>query len=477
MGDTSLSRRRFLQLAGAGSAVALARAMGLPGPPGNAAAAKPNVVLILADDLGYGELGCQGAKDIPTPFIDSIAASGVRFTDGYVSCPVCSPTRAGLLTGRYQQRFGHEFNPGNVDAAAPFGLPKEETLLPERLKEAGYRTALVGKWHLGVRQDSRPLSRGFDEFFGFLGGAHAYVPAGDTPANPIYRGDSPVKEQEYLTDAFAREAEAFIDRNHTRPFFLYLAFNAVHSPLQAPEKYTSRFSSIPAGNRRTFAAMLSAMDDAVGKVLQALRRHGIEENTLIIFLSDNGGPTRQTTSSNGPLRGFKGQVLEGGIRVPFMMQWKGRVPAGKTLSAPVISLDIAPTVLAAAGISQPAGLDGKDLLPFLAQEQAGSPHDALFWRFGDQKAVRRGDWKLVTLPAEGTRLYNLSSDIGEAKDLSAANDATVREMTGLLEDWEKGLRPPAWKRAPARQTRPAARQQRNTTPRRRKTNTAAPRVN
>ncbi len=456
MKDSSLTRRRFLQLAGAGTALTFARTLGMAGSGETAGSSKPNVVLILADDLGYGELGCQGSKDIPTPSIDSIAASGVRFTDGYVSCPVCSPTRAGLLTGRYQQRFGHEFNPGPGPAAA-FGLPEGETLLPERLKAAGYRTGLVGKWHLGVRPDSRPLARGFDEFFGFLGGAHAYLPGQAAPENPVLRGDTPVREEEYLTDAFAREAVSFIERSQGRPFFLYLAFNAVHTPLQAPEKYTSRFSSIPPGNRRTFAGMLSAMDDAVGRVLATLRRLGLEEDTLVFFLSDNGGPTRQTTSGNGPLRGYKGQVWEGGIRVPFMAQWKGRFPEGRTVSAPVIALDIVPTVLAAAGAAQPAGLDGRDLTPLLTGSGTDSPGRSLYWRFGEQKAVRAGSWKLVRTPAEGTRLFDLSADIGEAKDRSAEESDRLREMEGMLAEWEKGLKPPAWKPAQrARQSRPAA---------------------
>ncbi len=322
--------------------------------------AKPNVLIIVADDLGYADVGFQGCKDIPTPNIDSIAAAGVRCSNGYVSCPVCSPTRAGLLTSRYQQRFGHEFNPGpnnDTDKAAEFGLPLTETTLATTLKGAGYNTALVGKWHLGFDEKYRPRQRGFDEYFGFLGGAHQYLPQGKRAAAnaaAIYRGDSPVQETEYLTDAFAREAAAFVERQKAEPFFLQLTFNAVHQPLQAPDKYLSRFSGIEDETRKTYAAMLSALDDGVGKVLETLRRKGLEENTLIFFISDNGGPTHANGSKNTPLRGDKATVWEGGIRVPFLVQWKAKLPAGKTYDQPVIALDIGATAAAAAGTATAA---------------------------------------------------------------------------------------------------------------------------
>ncbi len=241
-------------------------------------------MLLVADDLGYGELSIQGCKDIPTPNIDSIAKNGVRFTNGYVSCPVCSPTRAGLMTGRYQQRFGHELNPGPAEAAeTQFGLPLTETTFANRLKSLGYATGMVGKWHLGYKPEFHPMKRGFDEFFGFLGGAHSYVDPLTKSANPVLRGTQPFEEKEYLTDAFAREAVAFIERRKNEAFFLYLPFNAVHAPLQTPDKYISRFPSIADSKRRTFAGMQSAMDDAVGRVLAKLRQIGQEENTLIIL--------------------------------------------------------------------------------------------------------------------------------------------------------------------------------------------------
>jgi len=411
---------------------------------------KPNIVFIAADDLGYGELSVQGSKDVSTPHIDSIAANGVRFTDGYVSCPVCSPTRAGWMTGRYQQRFGHEFNPGPADQADEnFGLPLSETTMADRLKAAGYATGLVGKWHLGYRPQFHPQKRGFQEFFGFLAGAHPYLPR--RGAEPILRGSQPVEESEYLTDAFAREALAFIQRHRTEPFFLYLSFNAVHAPLEATEAYLARHAGIQDQRRRTFAAMLTAMDDAVGRLLGRLREYNLEEDTLIFFISDNGGPTRNTSSRNDPLRGFKGQVLEGGIRVPFFVQWKRRLPRGKIFQHPVIALDILPTALEAAGAAVPQGLDGVSLLPYLSGTRAGAPHQALCWRFGPQAAIRKGDWKMVRL--EGApQLYNLTEDISESRDLAASQPAKLKELLADWESWNRQLAAPRW-RTPTQRAR------------------------
>jgi arylsulfatase A-like enzyme len=408
-------------------------------------------VLILADDLGYGELGVQGVKDVPTPHIDSIARNGVRFTDGYVSCPVCSPTRAGLMTGRYQQRFGHEFNPGPAQQANPnFGLALSEVTIANRLKQLGYATGLVGKWHLGYTAEMHPLKRGFDEFFGFLGGAHSYLdPLGDK-ANPILRGTEPFNEPEYLTEAFAREGVSFIERRRNQPFFLYLAFNAVHAPMQTIDKYLARFEAISDQRRRTFAAKLSALDDGVGRVLAKLRETQLEEDTLIFFVSDNGGPTPNTTSGNGPLRGYKAQVLEGGIRVPFMVQWKGHIPAGRVDHNPIIALDVHPTAVAAAGGKTPgeAALDGVNLLPNLTGARKNPPHDRLFWRFGPQSAVRMGDWKLVKQGNGPPQLYNLAADIGEANDLATRQPDKLKELEAAYAAWNAQLAQPRW--APAR---------------------------
>jgi arylsulfatase A-like enzyme len=405
------------------------------------AAKRPNILLIVADDLGYGELGCQGNPQIPTPNIDSLAKSGIRFTSGYVSGPYCSPTRAGLMTGRYQQRFGHEFNPG-PNAPENFGLSRNENTLADRLTEAGYATGMFGKWHLG-EGEFHPQRRGFDEYFGFLGGAHPYF----NPRGTILRGTTPVDKIEYTTTDFARETVSFIEKNREKPWFVYLPFNAVHGPLEAPQKHLDRFGDIPEGKRRTFAAMLSAMDDAIGSVLTKLRERQLEENTLIFFFSDNGGPTAQTTSRNDPLSGFKSQIMEGGVRVPFIVQWKGHLPAGKVDDRPIIQLDIHPTALAAAGVTvkPDAKFDGVNLLPYLTGNQPDLPHAALYWRFGRQRAVRQGDWKLNDM-GDGVRLYNLASDIGERTDLAAKEPGKLKELEATYANWNRGNIEAAWGR-------------------------------
>jgi arylsulfatase A-like enzyme len=427
----------------------------------NGAERKPNILVILGDDLGWGELSCQGNPQIPTPNIDSIAKNGIRFTSGYVSGPYCSPTRAGLMTGRYQTRFGHEFNPGPAEAAnVNFGISLKETTIAERLKAAGYVTGMFGKWHLGYLPQFHPTKRGFDEYFGFLGGAHSYLDAVSDKNNPILRGTNVIESVDYTTDAFGHEAVAFIEKHKDESWFTYLPFNAVHAPLQSLDKYLLRFVSIEDTRRRTFAAMLSAMDDAVGTVLTKLRQLKLEENTLIFFFSDNGGPTASTTSGNGPLHGFKSQTWDGGIRVPFAVQWKGHLPAGKVDDRPVIQLDIHPTVLAAAGVAVKSEwkLDGVNLLPYLKGEKTGAPHEALYWRFGQQIALRKGDWKLVKGPGadaargeqlgkastEGAHLYNLARDIGEKENLAEKEPEKLKELAAAWNKWNAELADPAW---------------------------------
>lgn len=452
---------------------------------------RPNILLLLADDLGYGELGCQGNPQIPTPHIDSLARHGIRFTQGYVTAPYCSASRAGLLTGKYQTRFGYEFNPvgaSNEDPAA--GLPVTERTLADHLHDAGYATGLIGKWHLGGTAKYHPYRRGFDEFFGFLHEGHYYVPPPyhgvttmlrrrtlptggkgrwisrdgklvltthlgyDEPDydadNPIYRGGQPVEEHAYLTDALTREAVDFIDRNAERPFFLYLAYNAVHSPLQGTDACLQKFAGINDIHRRIFAAMLSNLDDSVGAVLQKLRDEQLEENTLIFFISDNGGPTRELTSSNAPLRGEKGQVYEGGLRVPFLLQWKGRLPSGMTYDAPVISLDIFATASRVAKHNPPAGIDGVDLLPFLTGERSRSPHESLFWRLGQRTAIRVGDWKLLkNSPGRSNddawELYNLAQDISETRDLAAREPQRLQHLKAEWQRFNAQMIDPVWR--------------------------------
>jgi arylsulfatase A-like enzyme len=406
---------------------------------------QPNVVLLLIDDLGYADLGIQGqAKDVRTPNIDSIGRNGVRFTNGYVSCPVCSPTRAGLLTGRYQQRFGHEFNPGPA-VPANFGLPKDQATLADAMKKAGYATGIIGKWHLGESAGQRPLDRGFDEFYGFLGGAHQFVHnAQPDPQRGIFRADKVVAEDDYLTDAIAREAVDYIQRHKDKPFFEYVAFNEVHMPQQATQKYLDRFPDEKDPTRRQLLAKLSAADDAVGKVLATLRENHLEENTLIFLLSDNGGPTAQNGSSNAPFSGFKSQLLEGGIRVPFMVQWTSHLPAGKVLDQPVISLDVFPTALAAAGAAPAANIDGKDLLPLLRGQTDKPPHESLYWRFGAQWAVREGDLKFLHSPQGQDFLFDLKADPAERHDLSQSRAADLKRLREHYGEWNGTLAAPLW---------------------------------
>jgi len=418
-----------------------------------AAPPRPNILFIVGDDMGYADVGFHGCKDIPTPHLDGLAKSGVRFTSGYVTGPYCSPTRAGLLTGRYQQRFGHEFNPGG----AATGLPVTETTLADRLKTAGYVTGLVGKWHLGSQESMHPQRRGFDEFFGFLGGAHSYFDAGG-----ILRGTTPVQEMDYTTDAFGREAAAFIERHRGKPWFLYLSFNAVHTPMHATDDRLAKFPAIADKQRRTYDAMMLAMDEAIGAVMQKLAQTGQDKHTLVAFISDNGGPTMPGVTVNGsvntPLRGSKRTTLEGGVRVPFLVSWPGRVPPG-VFAPPVIQLDLAATALAVAGLDlKPEWkLDGVNLLPFLDGERAGAPHDALYWRFGQQTAIRAGDFKLVrydsnadTLsgvrnqPVTAARLYDLARDIGETQDLAAAMPDKVKELQSKWDAWDKSNVAPLW---------------------------------
>ncbi len=424
------------------------------GPADEPASARPNIVLILADDLGWGELGCyRESAGIPTPNIDALAAAGVRFTDAYVTCPVCAPTRAGILTGRYQQRFGFELNPGQAERNSPdYGLPRDQVTLAERLRAAGYETAMVGKWHLGFASGYLPLERGFSEFFGFLGGSHTYRIV-NTNTEPILRGSTVLKEVEYLTDAFAKESVAFIERQRSRPFFLYLPFNAVHSPMEVTPDRMKRFDDIEQERRKKFAAMLTALDEAVGQVRKALEDAGATQNTLVFFLSDNGGPTRETSSQNGPLRGTKSQVWEGGVRVPFLLSWPaGEIPAGAACSQPVVSLDIAATVLAAAGVAvAPTSppLDGVNLLPLVRGGCTTVAHEAIFWRFGDQWAVRKGDWKLLLARENGKvidapRLFNLHDDIAEARDLAAQMPEKIVELKSDWDTWNAQNIAPRW---------------------------------
>jgi arylsulfatase A-like enzyme len=412
------------------------------------AANKPNVIVFLTDDVGWGEYGFQGGN-VPTPNIDSIAKNGVRFTQGYVSGPYCSPTRAGLMTGRYQTRFGHEFN----SVARHAGLSLKETTIAKRMKSLGYATCAVGKWHLGQLPEYGPWQRGFDEFFGTLNNTPFFHPTNFVDTR-VSREVQAIEDKDfYTTDKYAERAVDFIAAHKGKPWFLYLPFNAQHAPLQAPQKYLDRFADLKDEKRQIFAAMMSATDDAVGKVLAQVRKDGEEENSIIFFLADNGGPTLQTTSSNGPLRGFKATTWEGGVRVPFCMQWKGHIEPGQTYTNPIIQLDILPTVVAAAGDNvDPAWkLDGVDLLPYLTGKNQGKPHETLYWRFGEQWAIRHGDHKLVVgrLGSGSPELYDLSKDISESTDLVSNQPDKAKELDTLWKRWNAEQAPPSFPNQPA----------------------------
>jgi arylsulfatase A-like enzyme len=419
------------------------------------AASPPNVLVFLADDLGYGDIGVHGCREIPTPNIDQLAAEGVRCTSGYVTSPRCSPSRCGLLTGRTPQRYGCELGADN-------GLPAEERLLPELLTPAGYASGLVGKWHLGNAPEDLPSARGFGEFFGFLGGVSISLPRHGNESIPrIQRNGRPASVPGYLTDALRDEALGFLERHRARPFFLLVAFNAPHEPVEAPAEALERFTAIQDPMRRRYAAAVASLDAAVGAVLTRLDELALAERTLVFFLSDNGGPQsrrRWNGSSNRPLRGNKGSLWEAGIRVPFLVRWKGSLPAGRVYDAPVSTLDLVPTVLALAGATPALPLDGVDILPHLAGRTGALPHEALFWRFNfpaghpaDYKwAVRVGDLKLVHSPERDeetleprnldlTALFDLARDPGETHDLAAAQPERVAELMARWQAWNQDL--------------------------------------
>ena len=408
--------------------------------------APPHVVLILADDLGYADLGFTGCEDIATPEIDRLASEGVVCTDAHVSASVCAPSRAGLLTGRYQQRSGFECNLGGGD-----GLLEGTDTFVQHLQDAGYETALVGKWHLGAAAHNHPTALGFEHFSGLLSGSRSYFPV-ENPGRQkrIERDGETIPEDTfaYLTDLLTDEGVRLVEeRDPERPLFLFLSYTAPHGPMHARPDLLERFASIEDPRRRKYAAMVAALDEGVGRVRDALEREGIADDTLLVFLSDNGGATNNA-SDNGPWRGMKGSKWEGGHRVPFVVHWPGRLDPGR-YDSPVSSLDLAGTFLAAAGAEPLAIADGVDLAPHLAGARETEPHAELYWRRAVAAAVRSGDWKLIRVEeADGSRrppiLVDLASDPGEQDDRAAMEPERVAELTALLETWEASLLPPRW---------------------------------
>ena len=411
------------------------------GAPSDAPDTRPNLLLVVVDDLGFGDLSCTGSTTVATPNIDRLAEEGVSCTQAYVTSSLCSPSRAGLLVGRYQQRFGHEHNTGDVTRQAELGigLPLGQRTLAEDLNDAGYDTAAIGKWHLGVDAAFHPLRRGFESFFGHLGGGHSYTVWSDPATGPILRNETEAEGTAYLTDAFSDEAVRFLARERDRPFFLYLAYNAPHAPLEAPPG-TPREEA--GDDRATYVAMVTALDAGLGRVLEALDTKGIAEETLVVLLNDNGAPRTHPTD-NQPFRGFKQSHYEGGIRVPFLLRWPGHLPAGSLHDGLVSALDVAPTFQQAAGLEARTDSDGVDLAPVLSGEREGPAHDALFWRRGHRRAARVGDWKLVAVRRR-VELFNLAVDPGEQLDVADENPERLEELERAYATWEAGLVPPLW---------------------------------
>ncbi|MFI4911128.1 MAG: sulfatase [Sedimentisphaeraceae bacterium JB056] len=467
-----MNRRDFLKIAG-GSAAAFSLGGCLENNMiSGGKKKKPNIVLIMADDVGYGDLGCYGDTNlVPTPNIDKLASQGVRFSDAYVTAPVCGPCRYGMFLGAYQQKFGIQWNwscwskiPGYPNETIDdTRIPSQQELMTEPLEDAGYVSGLVGHWGLPCYPQTS-----FDESMsvihyvadywpdetGHYGGVDediAYGEFKDIKWGPEREGD------EYLTDRLGRQAVEFIDRHKDEPFFLYLGFNAPHSPMQAKNSLKDKVAHLPSEALKFYGAMLLSMDENVGKVVEALDERGLREDTIVVFISDNG-PTyaynvkwpkewpKELLGSAGELRGYKGQFLEGGIRIPLIMSWPGQLENGSVYEKPVSALDFYPTFCNAAGAEVPSGthLDGVDLMPYLKGKKDGSPHDILFWYSDDRGAVRKGRWKLY-VNRDVVRLCDLKNDIGETTDLSSeypqVRDALLKEFEEFRNSMPAPLNP------------------------------------
>jgi len=404
---------------------------------------KPNIIVILIDDAGYADFGFMGSKDLQTPNLDLLASSSVIFSDAHVSATVCSPSRAGLLTGKYQQRFGYECNEGEGYT----GMDTAQIILPKLLKSQGYKTAAFGKWHVGFNANQHPLAKGFDYYYGFLSGGRSYFyqPNKDDRAgskNALLENHQQVRFDGYLTDVLGNKAVEYIQENKHQPFFMYWAPNAVHTPMEATEADMQKFANHP---RQKLAAMTYALDRAVGNMVNELKRQGIFENTLIFFLSDNGG-AHNNQSINLPLKGFKGNKFEAGHRIPFLVSWPKQLQHQKYngLSS---SLDIVPTALEAAGFTKPMHnkLDGVSLLPYLKGKKTTSPHEQLIWRKDAEAAVRYRQFKLIHVKGLDDRLYNLENDPGETKDIHKTEPAIYAKLKSQLLNWEKDKMKPIWR--------------------------------
>lgn len=435
--------------------------------------ARPNIIVIMADDLGYNDVGCYGCKDIPTPHIDSLAKGGVRFTSGYVTGSMCGPSRAGFLTGKHQSKFGFYKN-----CSAPFdpkqGLPKIPTIA-SLLQKQGYVTGGVGKWHMGTSDDQHPNAMGFDDWFGFLGGGLMYYPL-DHPSYrgrftppikrpmkhkylqhtlPLIHNREPVEWDQYLTRELTDAGIRFLDKNQETSFFLFMSYNAPHLDLEAPKETIAKFPAdkmtvvpgVKPAARSIYGAMVFEMDQGIGQLLARVKELGLADNTVVWFLSDHGGMAR--TSDNRPLKGAKGSAYEGGLRVPMIVKWPGKTPAGVVLEDMVTSLDIGATSIAmAGGDPAEAGLHGKDIRPSMTQQSTEAPHEVLYWHTGSRMnsfgVIREGDFKLIGGGRGNQALYNLKDDIGEKKNVAASHPEKVQAMRARWVEWSKDIQPPLW---------------------------------
>ncbi|MEN8661200.1 MAG: sulfatase-like hydrolase/transferase [Lentimonas sp.] len=407
----------------------------------NAAKNRPNVLVILLDDAGYNDFGFMGSQQILTPNMDKLAASGMTFSDAHLSGTTCSPSRAGIMTGRYQQRFGYH---NNVPPHGS-GLDPAESTMGDAFQASGYKTYYIGKWHLGSVEKYFPNNRGFGEFYGLLEGSRSYFPAKeDVPGGTkaIQHNGEFLKWEGYLTELFTEAALDYLEDAQEEPFFMFLSYTAPHGPMHAKAEHLEKFKGHP---RAKLASMFWSADEGVGQVLAKLDALKLRENTLIFLLSDNGG-AEANQSNNAPLKGYKGSKFEGGHRTPFVMSWPGKIPANSKFDGLISAMDLYPTAAAAAGVSTTLGkpLDGVNLLPYVNGEASGDPHAMLFWHRSVEDGVRAGDFKLVGHEAHGWRLYNLEKDIGEANDLFKQHPELTEQLLQQLSEWKQQHTEPQW---------------------------------
>lgn len=405
---------------------------------------QPNIIVIIVDDAGYVDFGFMGSKDLDTPEIDKLAQNGVVFTDAHVSATVCAPSRAGLLTGKYQLRFGFEANGTGDEHSGDIGLSDDVITMAEVFKKNHYKTIAIGKWHLGATPTDHPNKRGFDEFYGFLAGGRSYFPIKKpSTEHMLQQNGKQVTFDGYLTDVLGNRSVSFIEENKDQPFFMYLAYNAVHTPMEAKKEDLDKYKN---HHRQYLAAMTWSLDENIGKLRNKLKELNILDNTLIYFISDNGG-AHNNSSENGILKGWKGNKFEAGHRVPFVVSYPAKIKSNQKFHGLTSSLDIFSTSIAAANIKKEDDLvlDGVNLLPYLLQEKSGNPHNELYWRKLDESAARIGEHKLIKLKGFGSVMYDLSNDLGELNDLSQRDTSALKHISTKLSTWESKMATPLWR--------------------------------